>query len=80
MCAHAITSNNKNKFLMTCFTSFSGTFSMSFSCEIKLHMKNAQKAGISLETFIFLTRQKPLMGAMANVGQLNSLTFVWVEL
>ena len=37
---------------MTCFPSIFGTFSLSFSYEIKLDMKSAQKAGMSLETFL----------------------------
>ena len=47
-----ITSDNKNKLSMTCFTQIFGTFCLSFSCEIKLHMKRARQVGISLETFI----------------------------
>ena len=39
-CSRTITSNNKNKFSMTCFTQIFGTFSSSFSCEIKLYMKS----------------------------------------
>ena len=35
-CSCVITSNNKNKFSMTCFTYIFGTFSLSFSWEIKL--------------------------------------------
>ena len=53
MCSHARTSNNKNKFSMTCFTKIFDTF----SCEIKLYMKSAQQAEMSLETFILIIQQ-----------------------
>ena len=51
-CSHPVTSNNKSKFLITYFTQIFGTFSLIFSCEVKLCMKSAQQAGISLEAFI----------------------------
>ena len=55
--SRALTSNNNNKFLMTCFNQISGTFSLSFSCEMKRHNKSARQARISLETFILRTPQ-----------------------
>ena len=51
-CSRAVTSNNKNKFSMTCFTYIFGTFLLSFSGELKLYMKSARQAGMSLEIFI----------------------------
>ena len=42
-CSRAITSNNKNKFSMTCFTYIFGTFSLSFSWEIKLFVGHELK-------------------------------------
>ena len=39
-CSRAITSINKCKVSMTCFTLIFGTFSLSFSWEIKLYMKS----------------------------------------
>ena len=51
-CSRAITSNNKIKLGITCFTQIFGTFSLSFSCEIKLHIKSVRQAGMPLKTFI----------------------------
>ena len=68
----AITSNNKNKFSMTCFTYTFHTFSLSFSWEIKLYMTSRNVSGnIYFENSIVhsgisLTRQKCLLGAMTN--------------
>ena len=53
----AITSNNKNKFSMACFTQILGTFLLSFSFKIKLHMKSARQAEMSLKTFILRIQQ-----------------------
>ena len=39
-CSCGITSNNKNKFSMTCFTYIFGTFSLSFLWKIKLYMNS----------------------------------------
>ena len=51
----AITSNMKNiKFSMTCFSYIFGIFSLSFSCEIKLYLKNPRQAGMSPIFFFFL--------------------------
>ena len=50
--SRAISSYNKIKFLMTCFTYIFNTFSLSFSSEMKLYMKSARQAGISRETFV----------------------------
>ena len=52
-CSCDITSNNKNKFLITCFRYIFGTFSLSFSCKIKLYMKSARQTWMSLETFFW---------------------------
>ena len=50
----AITSNMKNiKFSMTCFSFIFGIFSLSFSCEIKLYLKNPRQAGMSPIFFFF---------------------------
>ena len=55
---------------MTYFAKIFGTFSLSFSCEIKLYMKCARQAGIPVETFcIPLTRQKSLRRAIKNLVQ-----------
>ena len=48
-CSHTITSNNKNKLSVKFSTQIFGTFSLSFSCVIKLYMKSARQAGMSLE-------------------------------
>ena len=50
--SRAIASNNKNKFSMACFNKIFGTFSLSSSYEVKLYMKSARQARMSLETFI----------------------------
>ena len=50
-CSRAITLNNKSKFSMTCFTQIFDTFSLSFSCEIKLYPKNARQVEFS-STFL----------------------------
>ena len=78
-CSRAITSNNKKKFSVTYFPEILDTFSLSFSYEIKLYMKSAWRAGMSLETSILrtqlyvpaysLTRRKPLTGAMTTFVQ-----------
>ena len=50
----AITSNMKNiKFSMTCFSYIFGIFSLSFSCEIKLYLKNPRQTGMSPIFFFF---------------------------
>ena len=49
-CSRTITSHKKHKFSMTCLNQTFGSF-LSFSCEIKLHMKSARQAGMSLHSF-----------------------------
>ena len=49
-CSRAITSHKKHKFSMRCLNETFGSF-LSFSCEIKLHMKSARQAGMSLHSF-----------------------------
>ena len=44
-CKTCITSNNKNKFSMTCFPQIFGTFSLPFSCKIRLYMKIIRRNG-----------------------------------
>ena len=74
-CSHAITTNDKGKFSITCFAYkhvlvlivLFCDCSLSFSCEIK-----------TVAHFcVSLTSQKPLMGAMTNIVQWNGLIFVW---
>ena len=48
-----ITSNIKNKFSVTCFLEMFGTFSLYFTCEIKLHLKSERREGMSLERFFW---------------------------
>ena len=72
----AITSNNKNKFSMKCFTQIFGTFSLSFylwnktvyeKCTTsKSVSKNIYFENSVVHLSIPLTRRKPLTGSMTN--------------
>ena len=75
-CSRAITSNNKSKFSMTCFTKIFGTFSLSFSWEIKLYVKSTYNKQECLWKYLLwefnsisLNKRKTLMGAMTNFVQ-----------
>ena len=65
-CSRAITTNNKDKFSITCFPYTFWWFFVFFLWNETVAL-----------SCIFLTSQKPLTGAMTNFVQWNGLIFVW---